>query len=322
MSDWHVVVVEINNVVPLPNSDSLSFTEVNGSYPVIFRTGQFKEGDKAVYIPVDAVVPENDPRWDFLQGHRRIKAKKLRGTFSMGLLTEADPEWEVGSDVRDLLNITKYEPNVLCKVGGRNEWCPFDFPIYTDIEGYRKNKGILENGEMVCLTEKLHGANMRAVWKDDRLWVGSHKCVKQKDSENIWWKVTADYDLANKLWVIPDIVVFGEVYGYVQDLKYGMNKGEVKFAAFDAMNLKSRKYLDVADFLNLMDKLEIPTVPILYIGPWDDSLIEQYAEGRSTLADHVREGFICRPMVERWDHRVGRVVLKFVGEGYLLRKEG
>ena len=39
-------------------------------------------------------------------------------------------------------------------------------------------------------------------------------------------------------------------------------------------------------------------------------------------ADHVREGFVVKPTAECFDDRIGRVILKMVGEGYLLRKGG
>jgi len=35
----------------------------------------------------------------------------------------------------------------------------------------------------------------------------------------------------------------------------------------------------------------------------------------------VREGWVGRPVKERYDHRVGRVILKMVGEGYLMSKD-
>src|SRR6266566_6907934 len=196
MSEFRVQVIEISKYGKHPNADTLSITHVLGDYPVIFRTGDYETGDKAVYIPVDAIVPNNDPRWEFLGGHNRIKAKKLRGIFSMGLLTTADPSWEVGQIVQDELRILKYEPPILVGGGGDNERCPFDFPIYTDIEGYRKFSNILKEGEEVILTEKLHGCNSRFVWKDDRLWVGSHKCVKKEDDSNLWWAVAKKLDLA------------------------------------------------------------------------------------------------------------------------------
>ena len=39
-------------------------------------------------------------------------------------------------------------------------------------------------------------------------------------------------------------------------------------------------------------------------------------------ANHVREGFVIKPIVERYAKHFGRVVLKMVGQGYHLRSNG
>jgi len=64
-------------------------------------------------------------------------------------------------------------------------------------------------------------------------------------------------------------------------------------------------------------------VPTLYRGPWSESL-RYLAEGKTTMpgADHVREVFVVKPIKERMMRGLGRVFLKFVGEGNLLRKGG
>src|SRR4051812_24887017 len=110
MSEFHVEVVRLGAIEPHPNADSLSITRVHGGYPVIIRTGEFRTGDLAVYVPVDSGGPADEPRFAFLGEPRRIKARRLRGVFSMGLLVPASDEWAAGADVRAALRITKYEP--------------------------------------------------------------------------------------------------------------------------------------------------------------------------------------------------------------------
>jgi hypothetical protein len=39
-------------------------------------------------------------------------------------------------------------------------------------------------------------------------------------------------------------------------------------------------------------------------------------------AGNIREGFVVRPLKERFDGEIGRVILKYIGESYLLRKGG
>lgn len=326
MSEFQIHVVHVGAVTKHPNADSLSITSPAGTaYPVIIRTGEFVEGDLAVYVPVDSVVPADDPRWAFLGEHRRIRAKRLRGTFSMGLFTKPDPAWVLGQDVREIMRIEKYEPPEPLSMGGENERCPFEFPHYTDIEGLRKFPNVLVNGELVVITEKIHGANGRAIYHDGRLWVGSHGCVKRPDPNNMWWKAAAKYGLEEKLKTCPDTVVFFEVYGQVQDLKYGVPQSEaIRIVAFDAMDWKTREYLPHRIASALFMTLDIPEAPLLYEGPWLPPDISVFAEGASVLdpTQPVREGYVVRPAVERFSEAMsGRCILKMIGEGYMTRKE-
>lgn len=321
MSEFKVEVIEVGPIEKHSNADSLSVTKVY-DYPVIMRTGDYKEGDRAVYIPVESIVPKDDPRWTFLGDHVRIRAKRLRGIFSMGLLTPADSAWTVGQDVREELKITKYEPPEPLQMGGDNEKCDFDFPKYTDIEGFRRWPNIFQEGEEVYITEKIHGANGRWMFHDNRLWVGSHNGVKSENNDSLWWKIAHEQNLAERLAAFPDMVVFGEAYGQVQDLKYGTTQNQYRIAVFDIMDLNTHKYLDLYEYSDFICKSGLPTVPTLYCGPWSESL-RDLSNGPSKIegAGHIREGIVIRPIRERWDDGLGRVILKLIGEDYLLRKE-
>lgn len=398
MSEFKVEVVRIGKVEKLPNSDSLSITQIHGGYPVIFRTGDYVEGDLAIYVPVDALVPVSDPRWSFLvpepkregrnvtdedraellrryererAGKFRIRAKKLRGTYSQGILTPLPKDEEqlahalpamVGADVQASLGIEKWEPGDVYVKGGRGGHGangdvlpnPSWLPIYTDIEGLRRWRDVLAPGEIVVMTEKVHGENMRVVYHDDRLWVGSHKVLRRAPSwlEIAWyavasfvygflplwlrirvkppklvmsnfWKVARALDLERELSLLPDVVFFGECHGDVKDLKYGAKSGELRFSVFDAYSLTQQRYLDYPQFLAAAALVGLEPMPELYYGPWSEQLWD-LAEGKTTFpgADHVREGFVVRPIHERVHERLGRVILKLVGQGYLLRKEG
>lgn len=318
MSEFHVEVVRVGPLHKNPNADSLWITKVR-DYVVQIREGEFKEGDLAVYIPVDSLTPKEDPRWEFLKGHNRVKSRKLRGVFSMGLLTKAEPGMVEGESVAERLGITKYEPPEDASTGGEAERCPFEWPKYTDLESIRRYPDVLKAGEEVVLTEKLHGTSAKYVWKEGRLWVGSHHEVKKELAESVYWKAAAQLGLSEILAKKPEIAFYGEVFGWVQDLHYGHTPGKVRLALFDAMDLDTLRYLDVDEFLALAKSLELPTVPEIYRGPWRDDL-RSMAEGKTLLgSDHVREGFVVRPVEERFDERVGRVCLKHHGEGYLLR---
>lgn len=325
MSEFRVEVVRVTQVEKHPNADTLSIAKVAGDYPVIFQTGTYQEGSLAVHVPIDSVVPEGDPRWEFLGRHRRIKAKRLRGIFSMGLLTDAASEWVEGRCVQAELGIEKYEPQI--RLPGRHglpwagsEPAPGWFPRYTDLEALRRNPGVLVDGEEVVVTEKIHGANGRWAYGDGRHWVGSHNHARKLAADCPWWRAMYETGLDRVVERCPGLVFFGELHGeLVQDLDYGVDGVTVR--VFDVFDSSAGKYLDWRDFVALCVLESVPMAPVLYHGPWDEAAVRAMAEGRTTLpGDHVREGVVVRPIVERWDRRVGRVVLKHVGEGYLLRK--
>ena len=321
MSEFHVEVVRIGAVSKHENADALEITQVHGGYPCIIKSGSFREGDLAVYVPVDALVQTSRSEFAFLGSRplERIRAKKLRGVFSMGLLVPAPPGAAEGDDVREALGVEKWEPAIDLGTSALAEPPPEGppIPIY-DLEGLRKLRGLLVEGEEVVITEKIHGCNARFFHDGTRLWAGSRNNWKREDEDKLWWPVARS--LEERLKCLPSgYVIYGEVFGQVQDLKYG--QAAAAFRAFDILDRRTGHFLDADTFREICAIVRIDAVPELYRGPWSESLMS-LAEGESTLAAHVREGFVVRPVVERVHPRHGRVVLKMVGEGYLTRKGG
>lgn len=322
MSREHdVVIVRLGPVRKHPNADALEITEVHGC-SVITRPGDFHEGDLAVYLPIDTVVPDV-PRWGFLQGHLRIRAKRLRGIFSMGLLAAVDPAWMEGQEVSAEMGTKTYEPPADLSTGGDNEPDPGFMPVYTDIESLRRwdVDVMTDPNEEVTCTEKTHGCNGRFCWSRDRLWCGSRTGIKREDLRSIWWRAAQWADLANVLKGAPNIVFYGEVYGQVQDLKYGVPNGVVRLVFFDAFDIATHTYLNFDKFRALAeDRLGLMCAPALYRGPYS-GLDRGLAEGPSVVGAGacIREGFVMRPVRERFHESLGRVIL---GEGYHLRKSG
>lgn len=53
--------------------------------------------------------------------------------------------------------------------------------------------------------------------------------------------------------------------------------------------------------------------------------MEEFTSGKETISGNetnIREGIVIKPIFERVDFSLGRVVLKSVSEEYLLRKGG
>jgi hypothetical protein len=114
-------------------------------------------------------------------------------------------------------------------------------------------------------------------------------------------------------------VIYGEVYGQVQDLRYGVDKGAT-FRVFDSWNPTLKRYNDWPVTEAIAKAMGLDLVPELYRGPWETSL-ESLRNGPSVLyPGHTREGYVIKPVQEKWNPRTQRTIFKFVGEDYKTRK--
>lgn len=321
MSTLKAEVIQIGRVEKHPNADSLSITKVY-DFPVVFRTEDFREGDKAIYIPIDSMVNTDRPEFSFLKSDKRnaerIRAKKLRGVFSMGMLVKCNAVVSPGEDMTEALGITKYEEPAPT-MAEEQESDPGFIPRYTDIESFRRYPDIIKEGESVVVTEKLHGANGRWVYHDGRFWAGSHNTFKKPETGGMWWNAIEPYK--DVLKTNPGLIFFGEVFGRVQDLHYGMSNS-YKAAFFDIFDMGRGKYVCFDEFMDICERHDLPVVPVCYMGPWSKDVLKD-AELDSALAPgQMREGFVIKPTMERYDYQVGRVILKYHSERYLTRKGG
>lgn len=376
MSDWQPQVVRIEKVEYHKDADSLDIVTVLGDYPVITKRDEYKIGDIAGYIPIDSIVPDTE-QFHFLcpklyekyegdygevlqrmvgpkfpvgfvpEKYRIIKAKKIRGTYSQGMLvpipymskedgTCAFPfSYLVGDSIVEILNLKKWEepeeenlPGLKKTRGTNAEKAPHGWAIpHYDIDGIRKYTECLQPDEQIVLTEKIHGSNAAFVYKDGRLWVKSRNYYKKMDPEDMWWDIALRYDLENKLSQFPDMVFFGEVYGQVKGFRYDTVIAEArlmtKIRFFDVWDLTKMRYMDYDLRLQTILGAGLDPVVELYRGPFTNkSDIYSYAEGMSTLnPKHIREGWVLNTITERYEPRVdSRLQFKLVGEGYNLQK--
>ena len=316
MSLHKAEVIRIQSIRQHPNADTLGIISVDG-FEVCFRLEDFNEGDLVVFVEPDSVVPNSGP-FAFLNGSCHIKARKFRGRYSQGLLVPAPEGVKEGDDVMEQMGITHYEPPIPMSIGGDNEKGPPGFYPKYDVENYKRYGHLFKDGEPVIVTEKLHGCNSRFCHVEGRLWCGSRTNWKKEDEKNVWWQA-AKQNPEIEQWCKdnPGLAVYGEVFGNVQKLKYGAKNGQFFFAAFDI--------LDKDHWLNYSDARLVgrglPWVPELYRGPFDKEKLNLLAEGPSTIegANHIREGIVICPEIERNDPEVGRVQLKIVSNAYLAK---
>lgn len=313
-----IEVTRLETIYDWPNADSLEGVTVDG-WECCVRKGDFKVGDLIVFIPPDALVPADRPEFAFLAKDSiipnvRIRAKKLRGTPSYGLVIKAPEGFNIGDDVTEHYNIGHYNPpesrdGEVSKVDPK-----LAYITKYDVESFQKiAKKIFIDGEEVILTEKIHGENQRFVCIDDEMWIGSRNMWK-KQGDNYWWKVIEKYPQIEKFCrENQGYIVYGENYG-AASLKYGLEKGARDFVAFD-IRAKDNRWLDYDEARNLLD---CPWVPFVARIHYDLKTCMEYAEGKSLLGgNHHREGVVISPVRDRVEPRLGRAKLKIVSATFL-----
>lgn len=313
---------------PHPNADTLSIVQIF-NFTVVVKTAEWKDKALGVYIQPDSVCPDT-PTFSFLdeKDRRRIRVRRFRGVWSQGLLIPAPEGSKAGDDVSEMLGVTRYEPPEPLSTMGETEGGPAGYRPAYDVESWNRYGSLFQEGEKVVATEKIHGASGRFSFFEDRMYCGSRREWKKPNDENLWWMC-----LKKNPWIDdfcklhPRLTLYGEVYGRVQDLKYGAGKNDIFFAAFDLWHNVELKWLDWSDFLSVAESFDsklgsktFKMVPLLYEGPYSADLCK-LAEGKSMVAgaDHGREGCVIRPVIERIGQEIGRVQLKIVSNEYLAR---
>ena len=329
-------------ITPHGNADNLEIANI-GDYKSCVLKGEFKDDDIVAYIPEGSVVPENILKEIGLDGKLsgptkdRVRAVRLRGVVSQGIIYPTDEP--VGVDVSELYGITKYVPPLPSTLRG-NVDNRFGKTVRYDIENIKKYPDVVEIGEEVRFTEKIHGTwTCLGLFDKDTPIVTSKGLstnglafkIDESNLKNVYVKMWHQYeDSVRELYEMYESPVYliGETYGKVQDLKYGLGS-KIDFRVFDIYvadtfddSILTGHYLDAKYFDSCITNLNIESVPVLFDGPFMKPIMMNHTEGNSVIegAEHVREGIVIKPLKERRDDEIGRVILKSINDDYLFRR--
>jgi RNA ligase (TIGR02306 family) len=314
MSSLIVEVCRVESIEkhPDPTVTKLRVLKIKG-WQVVTASADVEEGSKVVYVPPDVVLTEEvAAKWGVLPylkplpknqfGERpaggRVGVARLKGVHSFGFVAPCDdPNWEVGTNVAEYYKITKWEPPVEC-LDGDAEREASAFHKYTDIENIRNFPDALVPGEMVVVTEKIHGKNSRAglcraadeAGNMTFTWMAGSHGVQRKEftkdgKRSEFWEVLTPNVKALLEEVSAgenNVVIFGEIYGSgVQDMVYGFANGKRGYRAFDlAVN---GRYLDYNAKAALFEKHGVESVPVLYIGGYNSQIVQELTTGPTTV---------------------------------------
>ena len=330
-----------------PDADKLELACV-GDYNCIIQKDSMVTGDLAAYIPEASIVPDKIISDLGLEGRlsgkkkNRVKAIRLRGIVSQGLVypvgkdgTLLGKKVSLGEDVTELLGLKKHEPPLPVHMKGDVEEI-MGLALPFDIENVKKYPHILEEGDEVVFTEKLHGTwcSLGLHDKAPNYFSTSKGMMKRglifKETEsnlkkNVYVRTlkghTEQLDRIKERMNHPScFYILGEIFGRgIQDLHYGkMNPDFAVFDLYTGYPPKGR-YLSWDELQEAISGI-FESVPLVYRGPYSKEKLLAHTGGKSLLGNHVREGVVVRPAETKTHPEIGRVLLKSVSEEYLFRK--
>jgi RNA ligase (TIGR02306 family) len=244
-----------------------------------------------------------------------------------------------GLDVSAMLGIVKYEPPIPAQLAGKVKGFFPSFLRKTDeerVQNLAKDYEKLKE-HTYYITEKLDGSSSTFYVKDGVFGVCSRNLelsepepfvpgqkvmcddgVEREVQENSYWKVARELDLKNKLLSLErNISLQGELIGEgIQGNPYKIKGQTVKF--FNAFDIDSQEYLGLEDFMRIIMKLDLSSVPVLDTGIKLPETVDQLllaAEGKSSYNPSAeREGLVIRSL----DRKIS---FKAISNRFLLKSE-
>lgn len=279
---------------PHPNADNLLI------YPVSDGVVVHKDllGKLVAWIQPDQVY----------EG-KRVKVKSIRGVDSYGFFVPAPEGLQPGDDASEILKVTRFDDEAPAIGTEHGPSCPTGPEKYDVGAGF---KDCIVEGEPIIVTEKLDGSNCRVVYWEGRHWVKSRKLWVDENTPNVFWPAIRQCERVLQFTrTLPGMVVFGEVFGKTNRIKYGPNQ----FKAYDVLGSYSQKFQD-RDFLYTVSSLPWPHWERLEGWTWED--LRALRSGPSWENPNViREGIVITPVCERWHPRYGRHIMKLVNPEFL-----
>lgn len=365
MSIFVVNIEKISEIFPHPGADRLELAKLDGmDFTFIIPKDEYKVDDLVVYFPVDSVLPEDVITklglTSKLHGaaKNRIKTIKLRGVISQGVVAKPTlfwPEisWKVGCDVKNILGVTKYEPeSEILVAGGRGSAPPYLRPLpdsvsIYDIEGADRYKNIVDTYLMdtrVYISEKVEGSHFAILLDaNDKITVCQRKHsiqpegVEELGRQHAWIEASKAQDFESvlremKVYLqevkhekVDTLVIRGELVGpKIQGNIYGLTDYAVYVFEIE-LNGKPVAYEPM--FLELTKMFKVNVAPLMMYG-WTlkdflgSQTLQELSNGRSLINDKVRrEGIVIKPCQEMYDEKFGRVIVKMRSPEYLANSD-
>jgi RNA ligase (TIGR02306 family) len=330
----------IKKLIPIEGADAIELALVDGWQVVVAKNVGYQQNDLVIYCEIDSFLPIRE-EFEFLRrtSYKKmadregflLKTIRLRGQISQGLilpitvLGDNTSGLYEGMDVTEKLGIVKYEAPIPASLQGKVKGSFPSFIPKTDEERVQNlekeyNQLIFSSKHQLYVTEKLDGSSYTAYFNRGQFGVCSRNLELLETEGNTYWKVTRDLKIEEKLRSLGrNISLQGELIGEgIQGNPYKLRGQTVKF--FTGYDIDSGRRIPIREFLDLLKKLELESVPVLHLG---DFILPQtipdmlkWADGPSQLNPNFpREGVVVRSLD-------GTVSFKAISNQFLLKTGG
>jgi len=303
----------IKQVYPHPNADKMDIAVVKG-WKVCIKKNEYKVGDLCIYVNTDTEL-KDCVQYEFLRNKNfRIKAIKLRGQLSEGIIfptsllkefgysTIVLEENIEGTDVSQYIGAKHYEKPIPTSLAGKIVGHLPSFLKKTDEENLENVADVLQelNNKPYYIATKIDGSSATFYINDGKYGVCSRNLELLEEENNGFWRVSKKYDIENKLrnyFKDKNIAIQGEVYGPgIQNNLLGVK--EISFCVFNLWDVDNRKYLDYVDLKNFCVSTQIPMVDVIKEGDnFDLSFndLQLISNNLKYPSGFVAEGIVVRP---------------------------
>lgn len=320
----------------------------------VVKKGEFKVGDKVVYLEIDSIPPADNPDFDFLKNSKGrikpIKTMKIRGVFSQGLvmplsILHYDGNIEEGTDVTEILGVKEKEDEIIEFYKNAGAIRKSTFPPFihktdeTRVQVLQKQLNRCQGLEFV-VTEKIDGTSFTAFIREGKFGICSRNMEVDINVDSPYSAIAKKYNLEEKFKKLReaigyDFAVQGEIIGTnIQQNKYKVREYECYL--FNFVNIDRQKdvgfYADEVEQEQFNDYtlgnvafiLGMKTVSI--VNPSfkmiaDIDKLVDYSVGKSVLnPQQEREGIVFRLKHNREVSQYGeRISFKAINPYFLVK---
>jgi len=322
-------VARIVSIEPIEGADMIVKATVKGWSLVTQKSNDFKPGDLVTYFEIDSFLPVRE-EFEFLRKSSykkmtdgsegfRLKTIRLRGTISQGLILPLQeiakmlPEGTVleeDTDLTELLGITKWDPALPVELSGTAKGRFPSFIYKTDEERAENMLGTLKKleGTSCYVTSKIDGSSFTAFTNQSEFGVCSRNLELCESEGSSYWKTAKALNLEEKMKSLNrNIALQGELYGNgIQGNKLKLDG--LKIAFFNAFDIDKAEYLELDEFLSILDKLELESVPIL---DRDFKLVSDISVLREKSSHKYASGMLAEGIVIRSNEKIKNERLSF-----------